>query len=92
MLKYILIYLLIINIVAFAAYGIDKQKAKKRKWRIKEATLLSLAFVGGSIGALLGMKIFHHKTLKPAFKIGVPAMLLLHIIIAIYAIYKFVIK
>lgn len=74
-------YLLVINILTFIFYGIDKQKAIHNKWRIKEATLLGLSFIGGSVGALLGMFIFHHKTKKPRFKFGVPAMLIIHLII-----------
>ncbi len=58
---YILYYLLSINVIAFLIYGIDKLKAKKGKWRISEATLLLLAILGGSIGALLGIKVWHHK-------------------------------
>ena len=59
----LLYYLIVINIVTFLVYGIDKWKAKQGSWRISEATLLILAVIGGSIGALLGMKIWHHKTL-----------------------------
>ena len=58
-----LYYLIVINVVTFLVYGIDKWKAKKGSWRISEATLLILAAIGGSIGALLGMKIWHHKTM-----------------------------
>lgn len=59
----LLYYLIVINIVTFLVYGIDKWKAKQGSWRISEATLLILAVIGGSIGALLGMKIWHHKTM-----------------------------
>ena len=59
----LLYYLIVINIVTFLIYGIDKWKAKQGSWRISEATLLILAIIGGSIGALLGMKIWHHKTM-----------------------------
>ena len=59
----LLYYLIVINVVTFLVYGIDKWKAKKGSWRISEATLLILAVIGGSIGALLGMKIWHHKTM-----------------------------
>jgi uncharacterized membrane protein YsdA (DUF1294 family) len=59
----LLYYLIAINIVTLIVYGIDKVKAMKGKWRISEATLLILAAIGGSIGALLGMKIWHHKTM-----------------------------
>lgn len=77
-LKYgICLYLLAVNGIAFGSYGIDKRKAVKDKWRIPEKTLLLLAVFGGSIGALLGMRIFHHKTRKNKFRIGVPLILLL---------------
>ena len=75
----ILIYLFIINIIAFAAYGIDKNRAVRHRYRISEATLLILALIGGSVGALAGMYIFHHKTRKPKFRFGVPAILMLQI-------------
>lgn len=64
--------LVIINIVAFAMYGIDKSKAKKKRWRISEASLLSVAFLGGAYGAWLGMRVFHHKTRHKKFQILVP--------------------
>lgn len=82
--KFILIYLLVINITTFFTYGVDKWKAKKSKWRIPEATLLWLAVVGGSVGALLGIKIWHHKTLHKKFKYGVPAILIVQLVIVIY--------
>ena len=72
------LYLVIINIVAFAAYGIDKRRAVRHLFRISESTLLCLAAVGGSAGAFIGMRVFHHKTRKPKFKYGVPLILLLH--------------
>ncbi len=76
-------YLLAINVVAFLAYGLDKYKAKNDLWRIPEATLLTLAVIGGSIGALLGMRFFHHKTKKPKFSVGVPVILIIQIVIII---------
>ncbi len=72
----IFLYLAVINIITFAVYGIDKALAKARKFRISEATLLLFAFIFGSVGALLGMFIFHHKTKKKKFLIFVPLMLL----------------
>ena len=72
-------YLAGINIITFAIYGIDKLKAKAKQWRISEATLLLSAVLGGSIGAWLGMKIWHHKTLHKKFKYGVPAIIFLQI-------------
>jgi len=80
LLHIILIYLAAINIVTFFLYGIDKYKAKHSKWRVKEATLIWLSVFGGSIGAWLGMKAWHHKTLHRKFKYGVPFILLLQII------------
>ena len=77
-------YLLAINAVAFIMYGIDKYKAKKAKWRISEATLLLLAVVGGSIGAWMGMKVLHHKTMHKKFKYGIPAILLIQIALMAY--------
>lgn len=77
-------YLLAINFITFIVYGIDKYKAKKAKSRIPEATLLLMAAIGGSIGAWLGMKVWHHKTLHKKFKYGILAILLLQIIAIIY--------
>ena len=77
-------YLLGINAVTFIVYGIDKYKAKKAKWRISEATLLLLAVRGGSIGAWMGMKVWHHKTMHKKFKYGIPAILLIQIALMAY--------
>lgn len=76
---YLSIYLVSINVITYVVYGIDKWKAKKAKWRIRESTLLWMAAVGGSIGALFAMKILRHKTLHPQFKYGVPLMLVAQI-------------
>ena len=76
--------LLLVNIVAFAAYGIDKRKAQKNKWRIPENTLLLLAFLGGALGALLGMRLFHHKTKHWKFKILVPLFLVLQLALSVW--------
>ena len=77
-------YLLAINVVAFIMYGIDKYKAKKAKWRIPEATLLLLDVLGGSIGAWMGMKVWHHKTMHKKFKYAIPAILLIQIALMAY--------
>ena len=82
--SYLIYYLLAINAVAFIMYGIDKYKAKKAKWRISEATLLLLAVLGGSIGAWMGMKVWHHKTMHTKFKYGIPAILLIQIALMAY--------
>ena len=73
----IVTYLITVNILTFAVYGIDKLKAKKGKWRIPEASLLGLAVIGGSIGAYFGIKVWHHKTLHKKFKYGIPAIIIL---------------
>jgi len=77
-------FLLAINAVTFIVYGIDKYKAKKAKWRISEATLIMLAFLGGCIGAWLGMKVWHHKTMHKKFKYGIPAIMLMQIALMAY--------
>lgn len=74
------IYIFIgINVLTFFVYGWDKWKAKHGEWRISEATLLMLAVVGGTIGALLGMQVWHHKTMHFKFKYGLPLILLVQI-------------
>ena len=75
----IIYYLIIINIVTFLVYGIDKLKAKKAQGRIREASLLMLAILGGSIGAWLGMKVWHHKTLHKKFRYGIPAIIIIQL-------------
>ena len=80
--KYFLIYLVLINALAFLLMLIDKQKARKQKWRISEATLMIVAAIGGSIGSLLGMYTFRHKTLHKKFTIGIPVILVLQLAVA----------
>ena len=74
-------YLLVVNLLTFLAYGLDKWKASHKRWRIPEATLLLLAALGGSPAALLAMKLFHHKTLHNKFRYGVPLILLIQLAI-----------
>ena len=81
MIKLILTYLVIINIAAFIAFGIDKWRAQNNAWRIPEATLFLLSIIGGSIGAEIGMHVWHHKTRHLSFIIGIPIILLLQIIV-----------
>lgn len=79
----IMIYLIIINVLAFVMYGIDKRKAVKGRWRISEAALLAVAALGGSLGSLLAMELFRHKTKHKKFTIGVRLLLVLHIILLV---------
>ena len=79
----IVYYLIGINVIAFLVYGIDKWKAKKSLWRIRETALLGLAVLGGSIGAWLGMKVWRHKTMHKKFKYGIPLILIAQIAIVL---------
>lgn len=79
-----LYYLAAINVITFLIYGIDKWKAKKNKWRISESTLLMLAAIGGSVGAWIGMKTWHHKSLHKKFKYGIPFILTLQLALMVY--------
>lgn len=87
--KYFAIYLGIINVIGFLIMGIDKFKAKKGMWRIPENTLFLFAFLGGGIGTSAGMYAFRHKTKKMKFVIGMPAIVILEVLIFIY--FKFMI-
>ena len=84
MMNIILGYLLAVNITSFLLYGIDKYKAKKGRWRISEATLLLMAVIGGSIGAWVGMRIWHHKTMHKKFKYGIPVIIIFQVALAVY--------
>ena len=88
LLHIVFIYLVSINVVTFFMYGIDKWKAKKSRWRIREAALLGLAVLGGSIGAWLGMKVWHHKTLHKKFKYGVPTIIIVQLALIVYYLYE----
>ncbi|MBQ9885193.1 MAG: DUF1294 domain-containing protein [Bacteroidaceae bacterium] len=84
----VLQYLAVINVATFLTYGLDKWKAKRSKWRIREAALLMLAVLGGSIGAWLGMKVWHHKTQHKKFKYGIPAIIIVQAIIIWYLFFR----
>ncbi|MDY4890218.1 MAG: DUF1294 domain-containing protein [Prevotella sp.] len=84
MMNIILYYLLAVNIATFFLYGIDKYKAKKNQWRISEATLLTMASIGGSIGAWAGMRLWHHKTMHKKFKYGIPLIIILQVALVAY--------
>ena len=80
-------YLSVINFTTWAAYGLDKGRAKSGKWRIPERTLLLLALIGGSLGALAGMIMFRHKTRKAKFFISVPVMFVVNCVIVAMLVY-----
>ena len=82
--KIIVFYLVFINVLTFLLYGIDKWKAKRSRWRIPESALLGMAAVGGSVGAWLGMRIWHHKTQHKKFRYGVPAILVVQIVLLLW--------
>lgn len=84
--KTILIYFAVINVIAFVLFGVDKWKAKHGSWRITEATLLDAAILGGSIGAYLGMKVFHHKTQHKKFVYGIPLIIFFHLLLLFFII------
>ncbi|WP_071441019.1 DUF1294 domain-containing protein [Traorella massiliensis] len=81
---YLVVYLFIINIITFIYMGLDKRKAKKHSFRIPEKVLLTLSFLGGSLGTLIAMHCFHHKTQKTIFKVGVPLLLIINIFMIIF--------
>ena len=81
--KYLLLgYLAVMSLIAFAAFGLDKFKAKTNRWRIPERTLFLLAILGGGVGAFLGMKVFRHKTRHSQFVFGIPAIMILQLALA----------
>lgn len=86
--KILLVYLLLINAAGFAVMLADKLKAKRGAWRIPEATLMTIAAIGGSIGSLIGMYLFRHKTRHPKFTVGIPVILVLQILLGIFLMAK----
>ena len=84
----VILYLVVINIVTFFVYGLDKWKARRAKWRIREAALLTLAVLGGSVGAWLGMNVWRHKTKHAKFKYGIPIIIILQIAIGLFLFFN----
>ena len=82
------VWLIAINVVTFAVYGIDKRRARRGAWRVPEKTLFLLPLLGGSIGALLGMRVFHHKTKHWYFVWGIPAILLVQAALAAWSLLR----
>lgn len=81
--SWIWLYLAIINVAGFAVMGADKRRARRGSWRISERTLFTVALAGGSLGVLLGMRLFHHKTRHWYFVVGVPLILAVQVILAV---------
>ncbi len=79
----IILYLASVNCISFIVMGVDKHKARKRAWRIPESTLFVLALIGGSAGSILGMHLFHHKTRHWYFLYGMPAILILQVLLVL---------
>ena len=82
------VYLAVINLATFIVYGADKRRARKGKWRVPEKTLFLLPLLGGSVGALLGMRVFHHKARHWYFVWGIPAILLAQLALAVWLLTK----
>ena len=82
--RILLIYLAVVNILTIIVFGVDKMNAKSNRQRVRIVTLLGLAFIGGSVGALIGMYGFHHKTKKAYFTVGVPLILLMQVVVLFY--------
>ena len=78
------ILIFIINVITFILYGVDKRRAKRKRWRISEKTLLVFTFCGGGLGAILGMSYFHHKTKHLSFLIIIPLLCLFYLLIYFY--------
>lgn len=85
--KYLLIYLIVINIIGFATMGIDKSKAQNHRWRIRENTIFILALIGGSVGVKIGMQHYRHKTQHKQFVYGIPAIIILQLAAGFYVGY-----
>ena len=79
----LIIYLVLVNAAAFLLMLADKLKAKKGAWRIPERTLIGIAVIGGSIGAIAGMNLFRHKTRHLKFSIGLPVILAVQVVLGL---------
>ena len=88
MINFILVYAAVMSLIDFAAFGIDKFKAKTNRWRIRERALFLLALSGGGIGAFLGMKVFHHKTRNKQFAAGLPVIMIIQTVLLLLLIQK----
>lgn len=87
-LERLLLWLIFVNLLALVLFGLDKHRARHRQWRIPEAVLFLVALLGGSLGAVVGMDLFRHKTQRKAFHRGLPILFFLHIILFLYILNK----
>ena len=84
--KYLYLYIILINTTTFIMFAIDKKRARKKEWRIPETWLLLSSLLGGSLGGIISMKIVNHKTKKPKFLIGMPMLLAINILLIYYLV------
>lgn len=89
LIKAVLVWLVLINLIAFALMGLDKWKARRDAWRIPEKTLFLAALLGGALGGTVGMHLFHHKTRHWYFRFGFPVLLILQLLLAGFLAYRF---
>ncbi len=89
LLKAVLVWLAVINLIAFTLMGLDKRKARRDAWRIPEKTLFLAALLGGALGGTVGMHLFHHKTRHWYFRFGFPVLLILQLLLAGFLAYRF---
>lgn len=82
--EYLYRYLILINIICFIVFAVDKKRSRRNQWRISEATLLLLSLIGGSLGGILSMRLFRHKTGKRKFRIAMPLLLIINILVVYY--------
>ena len=84
----VLVVVFVMSVIAFAAFGLDKYKAKTDRWRTKEKTLFLFAILGGGIGAFLGMQVFRHKTRHTQFVVGIPLIMIIQLILIAFVVWK----
>lgn len=90
--SFFILYLIIMNLMSLLLFGIDKRRARNKLWRIPESTLLGISLLGGSLGSILGMSLFRHKTKKKKFTILVPICLLINLYLIYYIYIQYLIK
>ena len=86
--QYLIIYIVAMTVITFIVFGIDKWKARNERWRTPESTLFLLSIFGGSIGALLGMQVWHHKTQHWSFRLGIPIIFILQTAFIVWYLYR----